>query len=58
MNNARIGLGFDVHKFDDTRTLMLGAVHIDGHAGLAGHSDADVVFFKEVSVKPLKKTAK
>ena len=29
-----------------------------GYMGVKNHSDADVVFFKEVSVKPLKKTAK
>jgi len=29
-----------------------------GYMGVQNHSDADVVFFKEVSVKPLKKTAK
>jgi Domain of Unknown Function (DUF1080) len=29
-----------------------------GFMGVQNHSDADVVFFKEVSVKPLKKTAK
>ena len=26
-----------------------------GYIGIQNHSDADVVFFKEVSVKPLKK---
>ena len=39
----RIGQGYDVHQFDDTRTLVLGGVTIPDHAGLAGHSDADVV---------------
>jgi len=29
-----------------------------GYMGIQNHSDADVVFFKEVSVKPLNKTAK
>jgi 2-C-methyl-D-erythritol 2,4-cyclodiphosphate synthase len=40
----RTGLGFDVHPFsDDTgRMLVLGGVQFEG-AGLAGHSDADVV---------------
>jgi hypothetical protein len=29
-----------------------------GYMGIQNHSDADVVFFKEVSVKPLNETAK
>jgi len=39
----RIGNGFDVHKFDETRELWLGGIKIEDHAGLAGHSDADVL---------------
>lgn len=39
----RSGIGFDVHPFDESRELVLGGVLIDGHAGLKGHSDADVV---------------
>jgi hypothetical protein len=31
---------------------------LSGYMGVQNHSDADVVFFKEVSVKPLKKAAK
>lgn len=31
---------------------------ISGYMGIQNHSDADVVFFKEVSVKPLTKTTK
>jgi hypothetical protein len=31
---------------------------LSGYIGIQNHSDADVVFFKEVSVKPLKKTVK
>ena len=41
--NARVGLGFDVHPFTDGRPLVLGGVTIESAAGLAGHSDADVV---------------
>lgn len=46
--NARVGLGFDVHPFVSEpnasgRPLVLGGVVIEGAAGLAGHSDADVV---------------
>lgn len=39
----RVGLGYDVHAFDDSRPLVLGGVTIQDHGGLAGHSDADVV---------------
>ncbi|HEY7875502.1 MAG TPA: 2-C-methyl-D-erythritol 2,4-cyclodiphosphate synthase [Actinomycetota bacterium] len=39
----RVGIGFDAHAFDDARPLVLGGVTIPDHAGLSGHSDADVV---------------
>lgn len=39
----RVGQGFDVHGFDDSRPLVLGGVTIENHAGLTGHSDADVL---------------
>lgn len=39
----RVGNGFDVHSFEDGRELWLGGVKIEGHRGLAGHSDADVL---------------
>jgi len=38
-----VGLGFDVHPRDEGRPLRLGTVPFDGEAGLAGHSDGDVV---------------
>lgn len=43
--SVRVGQGFDIHAFSDdpSRRLVLGGVAIDGHAGLVGHSDADVV---------------
>jgi 2-C-methyl-D-erythritol 2,4-cyclodiphosphate synthase len=40
---VRAGIGFDVHRFDPARELVLGGVHIEGSPGLAGHSDADVL---------------
>ena len=43
MNEFRIGQGFDVHKFESGRPLILGGVRIDFEKGLAGHSDADVL---------------
>ena len=39
----RIGQGFDVHKFEEGRPLILGGVTIPHDKGLAGHSDADVL---------------
>jgi 2-C-methyl-D-erythritol 4-phosphate cytidylyltransferase/2-C-methyl-D-erythritol 2,4-cyclodiphosphate synthase len=39
----RIGSGFDIHRFETGRTLVLGGVQFPGEVGLAGHSDADVV---------------
>lgn len=39
----RIGLGYDVHRFEAGRELILGGVHIDFEKGLKGHSDADVL---------------
>jgi len=43
MNELRIGYGFDVHAFATGRRLVLGGVSIEHEAGLAGHSDADVL---------------
>ena len=39
----RIGLGYDAHRFDEDRPLILGGIHVPDSPGLAGHSDADVV---------------
>lgn len=39
----RIGTGYDSHRFDDARELILGGVRIPAHAGLSGHSDGDAV---------------
>jgi 2-C-methyl-D-erythritol 2,4-cyclodiphosphate synthase len=39
----RVGLGFDVHRREVGRALMLGGVRFDGEVGLAGHSDGDAV---------------
>ena len=40
---CRIGTGFDVHKFEEGRKLILGGVEIPYEMGLLGHSDADVL---------------
>ncbi len=39
----RIGHGYDVHKIDINRKLVLGGVEIKYKFGLLGHSDADVL---------------
>jgi 2-C-methyl-D-erythritol 2,4-cyclodiphosphate synthase len=40
---VRAGLGFDAHRFEAGRKLILGGVEIAGAVGLHGHSDADVL---------------
>ena len=40
---ARSGIGFDSHRFEDGRRLVLGGVEVPYTRGLAGHSDADVL---------------
>ncbi len=40
---ARIGIGYDAHRFAEGRRLVLGGVEIPSERGLEGHSDADVV---------------
>jgi 2-C-methyl-D-erythritol 2,4-cyclodiphosphate synthase len=39
----RAGLGYDVHRLEPGRRLVLGGVEIAHELGLAGHSDADVL---------------
>lgn len=39
----RIGHGYDSHRFDPDRPLILGGVAIPDSPGLAGHSDADAL---------------
>lgn len=39
----RIGMGYDVHKLVEKRSLILGGVEIPWEKGLLGHSDADVL---------------
>ncbi|MDR1511687.1 MAG: 2-C-methyl-D-erythritol 2,4-cyclodiphosphate synthase [Endomicrobium sp.] len=38
-----IGFGYDVHRFNEDRLLVLGGVKIKNSKGLGGHSDADVL---------------
>lgn len=39
----RIGVGTDVHAFDEAAELHLACLHWPGEPGLAGHSDGDAV---------------
>jgi 2-C-methyl-D-erythritol 2,4-cyclodiphosphate synthase len=43
MTGVRTGIGIDSHRFEPGRRLVLGGVEIPHEAGLAGHSDADVL---------------
>ena len=40
----RVGQGWDTHRIEAGRPLILGGVNIPSEFGLAGHSDADVLF--------------
>ena len=39
----RVGFGYDSHRFEAGRPLILGGITIPDHPGLAGHSDGDAV---------------
>ena len=39
----RVGLGYDVHRLEAGRDLIIGGVKIEYEKGLLGHSDADVL---------------
>ncbi len=39
----RIGMGYDVHRLESGRDLIVGGVKIEYEKGLLGHSDADVL---------------
>lgn len=38
----RVGIGVDVHPFEDGRDLWLGCLPWPGETGVSGHSDGDV----------------
>jgi 2-C-methyl-D-erythritol 2,4-cyclodiphosphate synthase len=38
-----VGIGYDSHRFEAGRPLILGGVEIEHDRGLVGHSDADVL---------------
>lgn len=39
----RVGIGYDSHRFEAGRPLILGGVRIPSDRGLAGHSDGDAI---------------
>lgn len=39
----RIGTGYDIHRLEENRDLIIGGVKIPHSKGLFGHSDADVL---------------
>ena len=41
--SLRVGIGYDSHRFQAGRRLVLGGVEVAHPQGLAGHSDADVL---------------
>jgi 2-C-methyl-D-erythritol 2,4-cyclodiphosphate synthase len=43
ISSRRAGIGYDAHRFQAGRKLVLGGVEIPHDRGLEGHSDADVL---------------
>ena len=41
--NVRVGIGYDIHRVEAGRPLVLGGVRFESEWGLEGHSDADVL---------------
>lgn len=41
--NYKIGIGYDIHRLEENRELIIGGVKIPYEKGLMGHSDADVL---------------
>jgi 2-C-methyl-D-erythritol 2,4-cyclodiphosphate synthase len=39
----RVGIGYDIHKLVEGRSLILGGIEVPYELGLEGHSDADVL---------------
>lgn len=39
----RVGIGYDLHRLEAGRPLILGGIQVPYERGLAGHSDADVL---------------
>jgi 2-C-methyl-D-erythritol 2,4-cyclodiphosphate synthase len=43
IKKIRTGIGYDIHRLDEGRRLVLGGVEIPFSRGLVGHSDGDVL---------------
>lgn len=41
--NFRVGTGYDIHRLEEGRPLILGGIEIPFDKGLKGHSDADAI---------------
>lgn len=41
--DCRVGIGYDIHRLEKNRDLIIGGVKIPYEKGLLGHSDADVL---------------
>jgi 2-C-methyl-D-erythritol 2,4-cyclodiphosphate synthase len=41
--SIRVGIGYDSHRFNSSRKLILGGVNIPDAPGLSAHSDGDAV---------------
>lgn len=39
----RTGIGYDIHRLEEGRKLILGGIELASDKGLLGHSDADVL---------------
>ncbi|HDT13962.1 MAG TPA: 2-C-methyl-D-erythritol 2,4-cyclodiphosphate synthase [Candidatus Aminicenantes bacterium] len=39
----RIGIGYDIHRLEPGRPLVLGGIEVPHASGLAGHSDGDAL---------------
>ncbi len=43
IQNYKIGIGYDIHRLEENRKLIIGGIEIPHEKGLFGHSDADVL---------------
>jgi 2-C-methyl-D-erythritol 2,4-cyclodiphosphate synthase len=43
VSKVRVGLGYDSHRFEKGRRLVIGGLEIPNDLGLSGHSDADIL---------------
>ena len=41
--NFKVGIGYDLHRLEENRDLIIGGIKIPYEKGLLGHSDADVL---------------